>query len=494
MHLIATISATGALTDVGRSLREAFYMFWETLWALVLGFGLSGAVQAFVSRQRMRQQLGDHGPAAVVRASLYGMASSSCSYAASAMARSLFAKGADFLTAMVFMFASTNLVLELGVVLLVLIGWQFLAAEMIGGVIMIALLVAAGTLLLRRRWLEQARAAASLVDAGDHAGHHSDAGDGTGHDHHHHDGQGSAPAQAASRARVRTLAGWADAAGYTVSDLTMLRREMVIGFVVAGFLAELVPAQVWADLFLRGHGFWTSLENVVVGPFVAVISFVCSIGNVPLAAALWKGGISFGGVVAFIFADLITLPLLLIYRKQYGQGVALRMLGLFWLVMSSAGLVTEYLFKAVGWASPRRPTVVAADRVGWNYTTGLDLAALVLFAVIYGLYRSRGRLGAGTGYARDPVCGMQVEVAQAPARAVEGGQRWWFCSEHCRDRFLADPDRFAGPQPASEAEAAVHHDHCGETDHGGEMDHCGEVVAGVGGDESGPHGPPSQDR
>lgn len=227
-----------------------------------------------------------------------------------------------------------------------------------------------------------------------------------------------------------------------MSDLTMLRKEMAVGFLVAGFLTVLVPAHIWADVFIRGHGFWTSLENVAVGPFVAVISFVCSVGNVPLAAALWRGGISFGGVVAFIFADLITLPLLLIYRKQYGGRMALRMLAVFWLVMSAAGLATEYLFRAVGWVPTSRPGVVVGDTVRWDYTTVLDIVALAAFGGLYWLYRNRQRFGGGAGYAKDPVCGMQVEVAHAPANVVRSGERIYFCSEHCRDRFEADPERY----------------------------------------------------
>ncbi|HVX23361.1 MAG TPA: permease [Acidimicrobiales bacterium] len=432
--LLATLTVAQFFTDIGRSLREAFYMFWDTLWALVLGFALSGAIQAFASREQMQRRLGDHRPAAVTRASLYGMVSSSCSYAASAMARSLFARGADFVAAMVFMFASTNLVIELGIVLVVLIGWQFLAAELVGGVIMIALLVALGGLWLRGRALADARA--RVED--DHDAHHDEGisgGDSTGR---------------SWRDRARSRAGWADAAAYTMSDLTMLRKEMVIGFGVAGFLATLVPVQVWNGVFLHGHGTWTTIENAVVGPFVAIISFVCSIGNVPLAAALWKGGISFGGVISFIFADLITLPLLLIYRKQYGRRMTIRMLALFWAVMSAAGLATEYLFGALGWIPTSRPTVVAADSLRLNYTTVLNVVALVAFALLYWLYRSRERLGGGSGYAKDPVCGMQVETRHAPAVLDYHGTRIYFCSEHCQQRFIAKPERYLLATPTDD--------------------------------------------
>jgi uncharacterized membrane protein YraQ (UPF0718 family)/YHS domain-containing protein len=430
MHaqLLAVLTASHVVSNIGHSLREGFSMFWETLWALVLGFALSGAVQAFVSREEMQRRLGDHRPATVTRASFYGMVSSSCSYAAAAMARSLVVRGADFLASMVFMFASTNLVFELGIVLVVLIGWQFVAAEFIGGIIMIVLLVLAGGLWFRGRALAEARTTAENGQGGQH----------------HHSSEDSDLQREPWRRRVRSRAGWADAASYTMSDLTMLRKEMVIGFTVAGFLAVLVPTHVWNDVFVSGHGFWTSLENVIVGPFVAIISFVCSIGNVPLAAALWKGGISFGGVVSFIFADLITLPLLLIYRKQYGRRMTLRMLAVFWGVMSAAGLITEYLFRALGWVPTSRPTVIAADTLRVNYTSVLDVIALVAFAGLYWLSHNRDRLGGGTGYAKDPVCGMQVEIRHAPATIEQDGHRVYFCSDHCQERFAKDQLRVTG--------------------------------------------------
>jgi uncharacterized membrane protein YraQ (UPF0718 family)/YHS domain-containing protein len=407
--------------DVARSLREAFFMFWETLWPLILGFGLSGAVQAFVSRDAMQRKLGNHGPASIARASGYGIVSSSCSYAASAMARSLFAKGADFVSALVFMFASTNLVIELGIVLVVLMGWQFAVSEFVGGIIMIVLLAVLGGLWLRGRSVVAARqrlGADAMPDSHDHV-------------HSPPDGKDSAPLAR----RLRSKSGWADAATYSMADMTMLRRELVIGYTVAGLLTVLVPVSAWHAVFLSGHGWWTSVENVVVGPFVAVISFVCSIGNVPLAAALWQGGISFGGVVSFIFADLIAFPLLLIYRRYYGTRLALQMLALFWALMSVAGLLTEGIFRAAGLVPSIRPTVIAPASFSWDYTTYLNIVFLAVFGALYWTYRNRERLGAGSGYARDPVCGMQVEIAHAPASAIRDGQRTYFCSDHCAQRF-----------------------------------------------------------
>jgi YHS domain-containing protein len=225
----------------------------------------------------------------------------------------------------------------------------------------------------------------------------------------------------------------------------MLRRELVVGYVVAGFLAVLVPTHAWNDVFLHGHGFWTTLENVVVGPLIAIISFVCSIGNVPLAAALWHGGISFGGVIAFIFADLITLPLLLIYRKYYGNRLTLRLLLWFWAVMSLAGLIVEGLFSAGGLIPHDRSVTIAPTHFEWNYTTFLNFAFIAVGGYLYWLYRNRERFGGGTGYAIDPVCGMQVQTANAPARRSHDHVDYYFCSDRCAERFTADPDRHATP-------------------------------------------------
>jgi uncharacterized membrane protein YraQ (UPF0718 family) len=222
--------------------------------------------------------------------------------------------------------------------------------------------------------------------------------------------------------KLTSKAAWADAASYTMADIKMLRRELVIGYGVAGFIAVYVSHQIWTAVFFQGHGFLTTLENVLVGPFIAVVSFVCSIGNVPLAAALWHGGLGFGGVVSFIFADLITFPLLLIYRKYYGTKLTLRLLVAFWVVMSTAGLITELIFQGAGWIPHARHGEVVHSQFEWNYTTFLNVAFLIILGSLYWLYRNRERFGGGEGYALDPVCGMQV-------------QKIYFCSDHCRERF-----------------------------------------------------------
>ncbi|MBV8986057.1 MAG: permease, partial [Acidimicrobiia bacterium] len=222
---------------------------------------------------------------------------------------------------------------------------------------------------------------------------------------------------------------------YAKADITMLRKELVIGYAVAGMLAAWVPMRAWNDVFIPGHGLWTSLENVVVGPFIAFISFVCSIGNVPMAAALWQGGISFGGVISFLFADLIALPLVLIYRKYYGTRVVIRLTLTFWAVMSLAGLIVEGLFAAFGEVPDVRPKEIVATHFQWNYTTFLNIVFVGVFAALYWLYRNRGRLGGGVEHATDPICGMQVQTSNAPASTVVDGERVYFCSDHCRERF-----------------------------------------------------------
>src|SRR5437868_3857097 len=301
-------------------------MAWEVWWALVLGFGISAVVQAWVPRDRIERSLSGSGPKPVALATGLGAASSSCSYAAIAIAKSLFQKGASATTALAFQFASTNLVWELGLVLWLLIGWQFTVAEYLGGIVMIVLM----TVLLRRFVSPQleGRARAHAERAA------------TGHQHQ------PVGEQLPLRERLLSVRAWSDVAHNFRGDWQMLWKEVTIGFLLAGFIAQF------------GNGFFESLflksapqpipaiENVLVGPIIAVLSFVCSVGNVPLAAVLWSGGISFAGVLAFLFADLIVLPIIAIYGKYYGTGYALRIVGLMFVAMVIAALIVVGLFIA----------------------------------------------------------------------------------------------------------------------------------------------------
>jgi uncharacterized membrane protein YraQ (UPF0718 family)/YHS domain-containing protein len=407
------------IDDVLRSVQASAMMFWQTLWPLVLGFGLSGLVQANVSQRSVERKLGTHRPVTVARAAAYGMASSSCSYAAAAMTKSLFKRGADFTSSLVFMFASTNLVLELGIVLVVLLGWQFAAAEYVGGVVMIVLLAAIGGTLFRADRVTEARR--SVGEPGpDEEAPRSLIEQGNSH---------------ASSGHPRAQGRWIDAATFAVADLRMLRTQLLIGYLAAGVLTVMVPAHVWGSVFVRGHGPLTLLENVAVAPLIAMASFVCSIGNVPLAATLWRGGISFGGVLAFLFADLLTVPLLFVYRRFYGTRTTVRMVLLFWLVISVAALATQGLFAAAGIEPSSRATRIAVPSIGWGYTTYLDAISLVVLVVLGLLYRGRVRSTRAGRAGIDPVCGMFVDISTAPARTVRDGQTHVFCSDRCLERF-----------------------------------------------------------
>jgi len=371
-------------------------MFYETFWALVIGFAISGAIQAFTSRQQALATLGTHKVKTVVRASFLGAISSSCSYAASAISKSLVEKGADFTTAMVFMFASTNLVFELGLVLWTLLGWQFALAEFVGGAIMIALL----TIALPRITLPRKMRLLMLAE--------------------------DIPASQKS--------GWRDAAGFTIGDLSMVRTELVIGFLVAGFADVVIPVTWWKHLFFQGHGFFSITENVLLGPLISFFSFVCSVGNVPLSAALWNSGISFGGTISFIFADLLTLPLVMIYRKYYGMKLTLKLVAVFWATMSLSGLLTQGLFNILQIEPTHRALITHSTRVGNNFTTWMNVIALAVLAGIISLYRSRNQ-GDSSPYAKDPICGMQVEKATAAAVWDYEGVRYYFCATGCMESF-----------------------------------------------------------
>jgi uncharacterized membrane protein YraQ (UPF0718 family) len=383
-------------------------MLFHTFWALILGFFLSGAVQAFISRSAMKAQLGNDGFKSVFKASFFGVISSSCSYSASALAKSLFSKGANFTASIVFMFASTNLVIELGLVLWIMMGWQFAVAEFLGGAVMILLLKFLIPRLIPLALIENAR-------------------------------ESFESSEGANSSRKAT---WHDAAGYTIGDFKMLRYELIIGFVIAGLAAKLVPASFWSALFLSGNGLITSIENVVIGPVIAFISFVCSVGNIPLAAALWHGGISFGGTISFIFADLISLPLVLIYRKYYGTKLAIRLTLVFWLVMSISGLITEFIFKLLNLVPMVSHNMSHTNQFGWNYTTILNILALALVAWIYWMYRNQVVDGEDQEFAKDFVCGMQVRISDAPANYQLDGVTYYFCMPGCRDSFKANPKKF----------------------------------------------------
>jgi uncharacterized membrane protein YraQ (UPF0718 family) len=400
-----------------RALHLSASMTWEVLWALILGFALSAVVQAVVSKSEMTRLLPDDSPRSMAIAAGLGAASSSCSYAAVALARSLFRKGADFTAAMAFEFASTNLVIELGVLLVVLLAWQFAAAELVGGVIMIVFLAVLFRLFLTPRLVEAARAQAERGLLGVMEGHAS---------------MDMSVSEGTLLDRIKSSKGKTAISHYFVMDWASILRDLVIGLLIAGALAAWVPNSFWQSFFLVHHPVLAKLWGPLIGPLVAMLSFVCSIGNVPLAAVLWNGGISFGGVVAFIFADLIILPILNIYRKYYGVKVSLFLLATFYATMVAAGLVVEFLFSGLGLIPSSRHAKVIEAGITFNYTTWLNIVFLALAAVLLvrffrtggpAMLRMMGNPPPEKGTAgEEHVCPMHPNVRQqGPGRCPECG-------------------------------------------------------------------------
>ena len=353
------------LTRLGNALLMSFGMFWSVAWSLVLGFVLSGLIQALVSKDRMRKALGTDGIREIAIATAFGAASSSCSYASASVMRTLFKKGAALVPALAFLFSSTNLVLELGIVLYVLMGWQFTAAEWIGGIVLVAIMAVLVRLTYPKQLVEAART-------------HPEPAGGHGHSAMPIAGASVWAKLANPETRVRV-------AQNVAMDASMLWKDLLGGFLIAGFLSNFVPPAWWAGLFLKGTSPWLQVPaNAVIGPLVAVLSFVCSIGNVPMAAILWGSGITFGGVLAFLYADLIVLPLLDVYRRYLGWRMAAYIGGIFLVTMILSALVMDLAFTSLGLVPAPNPNVRAqVTRFSINYTFWLNVAfgavAIVLF-------------------------------------------------------------------------------------------------------------------
>src|SRR5664279_2615022 len=379
------------INAVGHALELAFSMTWQITWALVLGFFLSAAVQAVVHRSTITRLLGDDRPKTLAIAAGLGAASSSCSYAAVALARSLYRKGANFTSAMAFEVASTNLVIELGIILALLMGWQFTLGEFVGGPIMIVVLAVLFRAFLRPRLLSAARKQADRGLAGSMEGHAA---------------MDMSVAEGGSvLRRLRSAKGFTSVSHIFVMEWAAVLRDIVIGLLIAGAIGAWVHESFWQSFFLVDHPLLAKLWGPLVGPIVAILSFVCSIGNVPLAAVLWNGGISFGGVISFILADLIILPILNIYRKYYGVRLMAFLLWTFYLAMVVAGYLVELVFAVLHLTPTERNATVLDPTISWNYTTFLNLAFLLLAAaLVWRFFRTDGRamLGMMNGSPLDP--------------------------------------------------------------------------------------------
>ena len=435
-------------------------MLWQVLWPLAFGFLLSAMVQTVVSKRAVAGALGRPDLKGFVLACGLGAASSSCSYAAVAVARALFRRGASFVNAIIFEFASTNMVFELGLVLLILLGWQFVAAEFAGGLLMALLLWIVFKVTLRHWMVDAARRQAERGVFG------------STHEAHGEMDMSITDGPFLSRAFLPRA--FTAISHSFFMDLNALYLDLGLGFLIAGALAAWVPNSWWQALFLTDQPTLNEFWSPLIGPVISMLSFVCSVGNVPLAAVLWNGGISFGGVISFIFADLIILPILNIYRKYYGGRMSLYLLAVSYGAMALAGFLIGGAFQLLGLAPTNHNVTIFESRPTWNYTTFLDIAFLLLMAVLAWRFVTTGgiemlraharRPQPGAQLVRDPVCGMSIDRASATQRAEFGGATYYFCSAGCRSAFEGDPSRYAV------REAAL----VGQTTHGGNQAFCGQ--------------------
>ena len=357
------------LQEIVAAFSLSFTMFWDILWALIVGFGISAAIQAVVSRSTVSKLLPDASAKSLTVACGLGFASSSCSYAAVAIARSLFQKGANFTSAIVFEFASTNLVVELGVILWILIGWQFTLAEFIGGIIMVVILSWLFKIFLNKKMVAGAKAQTEKNLKGTMEGH----------------ARMDMSVQGGSvLGRLFSGKGFTAVSHYFFMDIYSVWKDIFAGLLIAGAIGAWVPASFWKVFFLAGQpGAVQTVWGALIGPLISVISFVCSVGNIPLAAVLWQSGISFAGVIAFIFADLIILPILDIYRKYYGAKMAAFLFAASYAAMAAAGIIVEYLFSFFGLLPTSRNAAILQVGISFNYTTALDIILLLIAVTLF---------------------------------------------------------------------------------------------------------------
>ncbi len=454
------------------ALQISLFMLWEVLWPLALGFLLSAMIQTVVSKRAVAGALGRPDLKGFLLACGFGAASSSCSYAAVAVARSLFRRGASFVNAMIFEFASTNLVFELGLVLLILLGWQFVAAEFAGGLLMAVLLWILFKVSLRTRMVDQARRQAERGVFGT--------------THEAHGEMDVSITDGPFLTRLFSPRAFTAISQAFYMDLYALYTDLGLGFLIAGALAAWVPNSWWQALFLTNHPTLNEFWGPLIGPVISMLSFVCSVGNVPLAVVLWNGGISFGGVISFIFADLIILPILNIYRKYYGGRTWLYLLGVSYAAMALAGFLVGGAFQLLGLAPTNHHVAIFETRPAWNYTTFLDIAFLILMAVLAWRFVTTGGIDMLRAHARrpqpgaalvlDPVCGMTIDPASAAGKVEYAGDTFYFCSAGCRSTFEKDPARFAARAAAAEPAGHLVHSHGMPARQGGVMEQRASAV------------------
>ena len=428
------------INAVLHALQLSLFMIWEVFWPLAFGFLLSAMVQTVVSKRAVAGALGKPDFKGFVLSLGFGAASSSCSYAAVALARALFRRGAHFVNAIIFEFASTNLVFELGLVLLILLGWQFVAAEFAGGLLMAVIVWILFKLTLRQRRIDEAKRQAERGIVGSTMEGHGE--------------MDMSITEGHFLKRLFSPRAFTAISHYFYMDLYSLYFDLGLGFLIAGALAAWVPNSWWQAFFFTNNPTLNEFWGPLIGPVISMLSFVCSVGNVPLAVVLWNGGISFGGVISFIFADLIILPILNIYRKYFGGRMSLYLLGVSYVAMAVSGFLIGGAFQLLGLAPTNHHVTVFETTPTWNYTSFLDLAFLVLMVVLAWRFFTTGgpdmlRAMSHPSHehaapAIDPVCGMTVDPSKPGPRSVHEGKTYYFCSAGCKESFERDPGKYLG--------------------------------------------------
>lgn len=305
--------------------------FWKALWAFILGYIVSSAIQVFVTRERMQRTMGEAGLKSVGLGTFFGFISSSCSFAALATTKSLFKKGAGFVPSLAFLLASTNLVIELGIVIAIFLGWQFVVGEYIGGLLLIAFSWLFVRLTKPQTLIEKVRRRLRNREGEDN-----------------HDSQ-DAPDW---KQKIQSIQGWKQVARKYFMEWKMVWKDVTVGFTIAGIIAAFVPTAFFQALFIgagqQNPGFLAVLENAIVGPVAAFFTFIGSMGNIPLAAILFANGVSFAGVMAFIFSDLVVFPVIRINAMYYGKKMAFYILGIFLAALVTAAIAMHYGFSILG--------------------------------------------------------------------------------------------------------------------------------------------------
>jgi len=461
------------IEGVFESLRIGVGFLWTAAWAIIMGLTITSLVQVYVSKERMAQVLGDGDLSGLTKATAFGAASSGCSFGAVAIGKGLFKKGAHVVNFLAFMFASTNLIVELGLMILLLLGWEFLVAELLGGLILIAVMAVIVHLTLPENLFDEVRE--TLNERDRKSGVTEDPTCGMeGKDEYSLTTDGGETLKFCSEGCMETYlqetssgggwreellswGGWYKVGNQYRKEWSMIWKDVIAGFLISGFVIVFVPQWVWNTLFIQGDGLLVTAENAIMGVAIAVLSFVGSMGNVPFAVALWGGGISFAGVIAFVYADLITIPVLNVYRKYYGWKVMLYILGVFFVTMAFTGFLMELLFDALNIVPDLAGGETATEQTYFelNYTFYLNLVAFALSGVLLYVYR-RG-LGAPGQY-RDPVCGMRID--DSGPSSTHDGETYYFCSKTCKRSFEKHPSEFANQHPqVSGTGASQSHEH-----------------------------------